>query len=548
MKERKEGTKLEKEKVYVFGHRNCDTDSVTAAITLAYLRKKQGMNAIPAILSSVNKETSYALNYFKVKEPMFLNDVKLKVKDLDYSKGYMANTDISIYEAYREMEKEEISKIPIVDKNKKILGILSMKDIAKECLSGDYSQIDTIYKNILLAIDGEKVLKYDHFIKGRLIIPGYRSTTFINEVELQNNDILITGNRYSIIEYAVKSKVKLIVVTNNQEIEKDQLEMARANKVNIIRTSYSTLDTVKRFNFCNRVETIINTKKIHTVNENEDLSTFIAAAEKTKYTYYPIVNNSKKCLGIIKFANVGYHNKKKVILVDHNSYEQSAIGLEEAEILEIVDHHNISNIGTIHPISFRNMPVGSTNTIIYLMYKESNVKITRNIAGLMLSGILSDTLILNSPTTTNIDRDAVNNLSRIAKVDYKKYGFNMISYGTQLGDKPKEEILYTDYKRYTTDEGTIGLGQIYTTDITEINKEKQEYVDMLNKVSKHNGCRFTALFVTDIIKNGTYAYFSDEGKDILAKAFNCEMEEGTYLPGVLSRKMQILPNILDIMN
>ncbi len=537
------------EKVYVFGHRNPDTDSVTAAITLAYLKRKLGVSAIPAILSSVNRETKYALNYFGVKEPMFLNDVKLKIKDLDYSKGYMAPVDYSIYDAYHKMALEGISKIPIVDKDKHILGIVSMKDIAEECLNGDYSNIDTCYKNVLAAIDGVKVTKYDNIIKGKLIIPGYRSTTFINEVKLNNDDILITGDRHSIIEYAVESKVKLIVVTNNLEIKPELLKLAKTNKVNIIRTKHTTLDTIKKFNFCNNVGVVINTTKIHTVNENDDLSSFITSAEKTKYTYYPIVDNHKKCLGIIKYSNVGYHNKKKVILVDHNSYEQSAIGLDEADILEIIDHHNISNIGTSHPINFRNMPVGSTNTIIYLMYKENNIKIPKDMAGLMLSGILSDTLILNSPTTTSIDKDAVNNLARIAKVSYKKYGFDMISYGTKLTSKSKEEILYNDFKRYPTDSGVIGLGQIYTTNIDEVEKDKKEYLAMLNNVAKINEYKFVALFVTDIIKNGTYVYFSDEGRDILAKAFSIEdIAEGFYLPNVLSRKMQVLPAILDIMN
>ncbi len=537
------------ESVYVFGHRNPDTDSVTAAITLAYLKRKLGINAIPAILSSVNRETKYALNYFSVKEPIFLNDVKLKVKDLDYSKGYMATTDYSIYDAYLKMSEEGISKIPIVDKDKHIIGIVGMKDIAEACLNGDYSNIDTYYKNILLAINGVKVTKYDNVIKGKLIVPGYRSTTFINEVKLNKNDILITGDRHSILEYAISVPVKLIVLTNNEQVKPELLKQAKANKVNIISTKYSTLDAINKFNFCNNVTEIINTKKIHTVNENDDLSSFITSAEKTKYTYYPIIDNDNKCLGIIKYANVGYRNKKKVILVDHNSYEQSAIGLDEADILEIIDHHNIANIGTSHPINFRNMPVGSTNTIIYLMYKENNVKIPREMAGLMLSGILSDTLILNSPTTTNIDKDAVNNLARIAKVNYKKYGFDMISYGTKLTGKSKEEILYNDFKRYPTDSGNIGLGQIYTTNIDEVDKEKKAYVTMLNNVAKLNEYKFVALFVTDIIKNGTYVYFSDGAKEILSRAFNIEdITEGAYLPNVLSRKMQVLPAILEIMN
>ena len=536
------------EKVYVFGHRNPDTDSVTAAITLSYLKRKQGINAIPVVLSSINRETSYALNYFNTKEPMFLNDIKLKVKDLSYSKNYMVEEKTSIYESYKQMEKEEISKIPVVDKFKKILGIVSMKDIAKDCLIGDYSQIDSNYRNILLSIDGESILKYDNIIKGNLIVPGYKSTTFINDIKLKKTDILITNNRYSIIEYAVLSNVKLIILTSNAEIKEEHLEIAKKNKVNIIRTKYSDLDTIKKINFCNNVSTIVNTSKVHTVCEDDDLSDFVNTAAKTKYTYYPIVDKDKKCLGIVKFADVGYYNKKKVILVDHNSYEQSVIGLNEAEILEIIDHHNISNIGTTLPINFRNMPVGSTNTIIYLMYKENNIKIPKDIAGLMLSGILSDTLILNSPTTTIIDKDAVNNLSRIAKVDYKKYGFDMISYGTKLVDKTKEEILYTDFKKYPTEEGKIGLGQIYTTNINDIETEKTEYINMLNNTAKNNEYKFVALFVTDIIKNGTYVYYSDEAETILAKAFSIEIHQGCYLDGILSRKLQILPYILSVMN
>lgn len=537
------------ESVYVFGHRNPDTDSVTAAITLAYLKRRLGMNAIPAILSATSRETKYALNYFGIKEPMFLNDVKLKVRDLDYSKGYMAPTDYSIYDAYLKMVEEGISKIPIVDKDKHILGIVGMKDIAEACLNGDYSHIETYYKNILSAINGTKVTKYDNNISGRLIVPGHRSTTFINEIKLTKNDIIITGDRHSILEYAINVPVKLIVITNGEVVKPELLKLAKANKVNIISTKYSTLDTINKFNFCNNVTEIINTKKIHTVNENDDLSSFVTAAEKTKYTYYPIIDNNKKCLGIIKYANVGYRHKKKVILVDHNSYEQSAIGLDEADILEIIDHHNIANVGTTHPINFRNMPVGSTNTIIYLMYKENSVKIPKDMAGLMLSGILSDTLILNSPTTTNIDRDAVNNLARIAKVDYKKYGFDMIAYGTKLTGKSKEEVLYNDFKRYPTDSGNIGLGQIYTTNIDEVEKEKTEYIKMLNSVAKLNEYKFVALFVTDIIKNGTYVYYSDEAKEILSRAFNQDdIPEGAYLPDVLSRKMQVLPAILEIMN
>ena len=526
------------EKVYIFGHRNPDTDSVTAAITLAYLKRKLGMNAIPVVLSSISSETMYALNYFNVKTPMFLNDIKLKVKDLDYSKNYMINDNSSIYESYQKMEKEGLSKIPVIDKQKRIIGINSMKHIVRKTLQGINTTLKASYKNILMCLEAEEVLKFDNIIKGTVQVPECGNS-------FQTNDIVITKN-IETIEKAINSNAKLIIITDGQ-LKKEHIELATKNKVNVIKTNSNLIEVVQKIHFCNDVSTVVSVKKMHVVNEEDDLSTFIKEVEKTKYTYYPIVDKQQKCLGIIKVADVGFYNKKKVILVDHNSYEQSVIGLNEAEILEIIDHHNISNIGTTSPINFRNMPLGSTNTIIYLMYKENGVKIPKDMAGLMLSGILSDTLILNSPTTTNIDRDAVNKLSRIAGVDYKKYGFDMISYGTRLTNKTKEEILYTDFKKYTTEEGKIGLGQIYTTDIEEIEKEKSEYIKMLNETSDNNEYKFVALFVTDIIKNGTYIYYSKNAEEILSKAFDIEISQGYYLDGILSRKLQVLPAILNVM-
>ena len=244
-------------------------------------------------------------------------------------------------------------------------------------------------------------------------------------------------------------------------------------------------------------------------------------------------------------SDVSYDNRKNVILVDHNSYEQSAIGLEETNIVEIVDHHNIGSIGTNMPINFRNMPVGSTNTILYIMYHENNIKIPKEIAGLMLSGILSDTLILNSPTTTDIDRKAVQELADIAGVDYQVYGLEMLKAGSSLKGKTKEEVLYTDYKNYPVGEYHIGLGQISTTNPDELLEEKEEYVDLLNQVADGEDYYFVALFVTDIINKGSYVLYSKRAEDILRNVYKCEdLTQGTFLEGVVSRKKQILPGIM----
>ena len=537
------------EKVYIFGHRNPDTDSVTAAITLSYLKNKMGMNTIPAVLSSINLESKFALNYFETPEPIFLNDINIKIKDLRYTKNYTVKEKDSIYEAYYRMSKVGISKIPVVDKDKNMLGILSMKDIAKDQFSFNYSYVDATYDNICEVIKGTPVLRFDDDINGELLVAAYKSTTFMDEINLTRNNILIVGNRHSILEYAVNSGVKLIVIIGNGQIKEEHLEIARRNKVNIISTGYHTLETTKIFSLCNNVTTIINREKTLCVSENDDVNDFIKLANKTRYSYYPVLNRRSKCNGIIRFSDVGFRSRKNVILVDHNSYEQSAIGLEDANILEIIDHHNIGTIGTNMPISFRNMPVGSTNTIIYKLYKENRVAIPKNIAGLMLSGILSDTLILTSPTTTDIDRDAVMELSKLAKVDYKVYGNLMIKAGSSLAGMTYEQVLYKDYKNYTIGKDKVGLGQVITMDIEEVMNVKDEYVKLLNTVSESNNYLFVCLFVTNILENGTYVLFSDRAKDVLESSFGIkDIKQGQFLKGIVSRKKQILPVLMNDMD
>ena len=503
------------------------------------------MNTAPAVLSSINLESKYALQYFSTPEPIFLNDVNIKIKDLKYTKNYTVKEKDSIYEAYYRMNKVGISKIPVVDKEKKLIGILSMKDIAKDQFAFNYSFVEATFNNICEVIKGRELARFDDEINGNLIVAGYRSTTFMEEINLTHDDILIVSNRHSIIEYAVNSGVKLIVLTGNSEIKDEHLETARKNGVNVIVTPYSVLETAKVFSLCNNVTTILNTYKVLCVNENDDINDFIKIANKTRYSYYPVLNKKDRCMGIIRLSDVSFSHKKNVILVDHNSYEQSAIGLEDANILEIIDHHNIGTIGTNMPINFRNMPVGSTNTILFVLYKENNIEIPSNIAGLMLSGILSDTLILTSPTTTKLDKEAVDKLSSIANIDYKKYGLDMLKAGSSLKGKTKEEVLYTDYKTYPVGEKRIGLGQLSTTNPEQILEEKEAYIDLVNNIAEANDYYFVALFITDIINQGSYVLYSERAENILRKVYKMEdLTQGTFLKNVVSRKKQLLPGIM----
>ena len=534
-----------KDKVYIFGHRNPDTDSVCGAISLAYLKRKLGMNAVPAVLSSINLESKYALNYFNVKEPIFLNDVKVKVKQLNYTKNYSVVLDDSIADAYQKMAEAGISKIPVVDDEQKLLGIVAMKDIAREQFSENIDRIDSTYDNILRAIDGVSLLRFDDDIGGNLVVAGYRSTTILTTVKLTQDHVMIVGDRHSIIEYAIVSGVKLLIVTGDHQIKNEHLELARRKHVNIIVTPHSTLIASRRINLANNISTIDYLENVTCVHDYENVSDFVKLVNKTRFSYYPVINAKEEVLGIIRMSDVNDDNKKSVILVDHNSYDQSAIGLEETNILEIVDHHNIGNIGTNMPINFRNMPLGSSNTIIYIMYHENHIDIPKDIAGLMLSGILSDTLILTSPTTTSRDIEAVMELSRIAEVNYKDYGLSMLKAGSSLEGKTKEEVIYTDYKIYPVGDKRIGLSQLSTTNPSEILNDKDSYIDLLNQVSKNNNFYFVVFFVTDVIQGGSYVLYSDKAYSILKNVYKRDdLEQGSFLEGVISRKKQILPSIM----
>lgn len=534
------------EKIYVFGHKKPDTDSITASITLSYLKNQLGMNTRPRCLGEINNETKFVLQYFHVPTPKYLNDVRVQIKDLQYLKNYSAKKEDSILKGFNQMNENIIGTLPIVDEDNNFLGIASMKDIAKKAIGSDILDLYTSYDNILATLDAETILKFDEQIKGKLLIASYRSTTFIENIKIDPSTILIVGDRHSIIEYAVNNHAKMIILTGNAEIKQEHIDIAKHNKINIVRTNNNTFTVSRLISLANYLETILLRDNVITFEENQVLSDFLDTANKYKYSNYPILNSNHKYMGIARMSDANIHNRKKVILVDHNEAVQSADGLEEAEIIEIVDHHKIGTIGTALPINFRNMPVGSSNTIIYQLYKENNIEVPREIAGLMLSGIISDTLLFRSPTTTNLDKETVMELSAIANIDYEVYGMEMLKAGATFKGKTKEEIIYMDFKNFTIDDKKVGVGQVTTFNIDEIMEEKEEYVKLINEIAENNGYQIVALFATDIIKNGSYMFYNDSAKDIIDRAFGIEnIYQGYYLENIVSRKKQIIPNIMN---
>ncbi len=536
-------------KVYIFGHQSPDTDAVTSAISLSHLKNKLGMDTEPRVLGHINKETKYVLDKFGVKEPKYLNDVKLQLKDLDYHKGLFVDENKSIDYVYKFLTEKGVTGTPVVTDGNKYKGIITIKDIAKKLISNDFDKIDSNYSNILETVSGEEVLKFDDEIKGNVLVASYDSDTFTSNVNLNSNSILIVGDRQDIIKKAIDDNVKLIVVTGPEKITEENLKLAENNKVNVIKTNIDSFHTSKLICLSNKIGTLLveDTSKIF--RENDYYTDFVEATKKLKHNNYPILNNDGVCLGLIRITEIINKNNKKVMLVDHQEKEQSVIGLDEANILEIVDHHKIGNINTTNPINFRNMTVGSTNTIVYFMYKENNVEIPKEIAGIMLSGLLSDTLCLQSPTTTEIDKKVAEDLALIAGVDYKKYALDMFKAGTSLEGLTKEEVIKSDFKSFPIGDEKMAIGQVFTLDVDRIFDELDTYIEKLEEINNKEGYKFIIIAITDILKNGSYLIFTENAKSVLESIYKLDdIKQGYYVDGLVSRKKQILPAILSELN
>jgi len=540
------------EKVFVFGHKKPDTDSVSASIAMAYLMNKvnKRFEFVPKVLGSINNETKFVLEKFGVRTPKYLNDVKVQIRDINYRRGLFVDRFDTIKDAYERMMVTQSSGIPLIDsKNKnKLVGLITLKEIAKELIDGDRRKLYTSYDNILKVLEGEEVLRFDDEIEGQILTAAFRSTTFIQDVKLSRDTVLVIGDRHSILEYAVESGVKLIILVGNSEIKEKHLEEARKNKVNIIRTENGSFQVSNLINLSNYALKINAYSSPTFVRDMDFLTDFEDLTQQLTFTNYPVVGKDDECLGMIRITDVNEKKRKKVILVDHNEKTQSADGLEEADIVEIIDHHRLGTISTSSPINFRNMSVGSTCTIIFGMFNQYGVDIPYEIAGLLLSAILSDTLLLKSPTTTKIDIDSVKRLSSLLDINYEEYGLEMFKAGSSLKGKTIEDIIYQDFKQFNAEDVNIGIGQVFTTNYEEIDELKEDYVNELNKISSNNNYDIVCLFVTDIINNISYILFNDKSRPTLSLAYNVEnIEQGHFLENIVSRKKQMIVAIIDVL-
>lgn len=537
-------------KVYVVGHKNPDTDSICSAIAYAALKHKiTGDEYEARRAGQINEETSYVLKRFKTEAPVLLSNVKLQVKDIDIHKIEGVDPNISIKDTWAKMKENQVKTIPVVQDGE-LVGVISTGDIAKSYMdvhdNNILSEAKTHYKNILETLKGTMLVGNAHgqFTKGKVTI-GASSAQLMEEF-IDKDDLVIVGNRYEAQACAVDIDASCLVVCHDAEIPDELLKKAEEQSMVVIRTPYDTFTAVRLINQSIPVKYFMSKGPLTTFRMSDYVDDIKEIMTKRKYRDFPILDRHGRFKGFISRRRFMNSSKKKVILVDHNEKSQAVDGIEEAEIIEIIDHHRLGNIETLGPVFFRNQPVGCTATIVFQMYEEAGIKIPKKIAGLLCAAIISDTLLFRSPTCTALDEKVAKKLAGLAEIDLEDMAREMFNAGSSMKGKSAEEICFQDFKQFTVNDTVFGVGQINSMNKEELEEIKEKLTDHLPKVLKENNLQMIYFMLTDILDESTELLCCGTGaRAHIADAFDIpENAERVILKGVVSRKKQLIPALV----
>ena len=533
--------------IYVTGHRNPDSDSICAAISYAALKNKIGeIPAIPVRLGNVSRETQFILDYFNVKAPEFLETVKLKVEDLKIDNISPISPDISLKMAWNIMRDKNVKTIPVGDANDHLLGVLSVSNLTSsymdiwdnKILSKSEATIDNIIDT--LSAKAFYINKDVKVFPGKICVAAMQPNSLKEHIEA--GDIVIVGDRPEIQEEVINENVSLMILIGSTTLSEELLEKAKKAGITVISTPHDSFTAARLIIQSIPVRYVMIKDDIVSFSTEDLVEDVKEAMLESRYRSYPVIDSEGKVLGTISRYHLISNFKKKVIQVDHNERAQSVPGLEEAEVLEIIDHHRVADIQTNNPIYFRNEPIGSTSSIVSKCYFENGIRPSKEIAGILCGAIISDTLLFRSPTCTEQDKYLCNKLAEIAGINIEEFAKEMFKAGTSLQGKTVEQIFNQDFKPFTMGDTKIGVAQVNTMDIEGFMPLKEEMLTYMNKKAEESGFDMVMLLLTDILNEGSQILVAGKKPEIVEDAFSIKLEDSmSFLPGVLSRKKQVIP-------
>ena len=526
--------------IYVTGHRNPDTDSIVAAIAYANLRNAMGDREYKAArIGAVNDETQKLLDRFGFEPPPMVKTMRTQVRDLDFDRPPTLSRSVTMDLAWRTIRENELSSVPIINEDGTLFGMLSSGDIASyDIQTINHNRVEDVpLFNLLSVLEGSLVNEAgapNGRVTGELFIA--LPQNFDDPALTNPGSILVCGNQPELIDRAIAAGVGCLIVCRS-DIRSEWMNCDKP--CCIISTPLSARRVSRVIYQALPVERVCEQKEIVSFHLSDYLDDVREIMAKSRFRSYPILDEDDRVVGTLSRFHLLNPRRKKLVLVDHNELAQSVPGLEQAEILEIIDHHRLADIQTRQPIRVRNEPVGSTNTIITAMYQENGVVPSPRMAGLMAGAILSDTVLFKSPTCTRRDVMMAERLARMAGINLEELGHSLFSFGGW--DKSAEELLFADYKEFHISGQDLAVSQITCDDSAEILTRADDFLAVMRECRQKKGFDFVLLMITDVLMEGSHLLYvgSDE---VIQQAFGVQpKDQRLFLPGVMSRKKQVIP-------
>lgn len=538
-------------RILVTGHKNPDTDSICSAI--AYARLKNSISKdmyVPCRAGRVNEETQYVLKYYQAEEPELIEDVRTQIRDIEIRRIDGVKRDISLKKAWMLMKEEGVVTLPIT-RNGRLEGLITIADITKTYMDAYDSTIlssaHTRVKNIVETLDATLIVgdPKTYYTKGKVLVAA--ANPDLMESYIKPGDLVLLGNRYESQLCAIEMEAACIIVCEGAPVSLTIRRLAEERGCTVISTPYDTFTASRLINQSMPVSYFMKRDHLITFNTDDFIDDIRDTMAKVRHRDFPILDGEGRYIGMISRRNLLGARKKQVIMVDHNERTQAVNGIENAEILEIIDHHRLGTIETMAPVFFRNQPLGCTATIVSQMYEEAGVEIDRQTAGLLCSAIISDTLLFRSPTCTMVDKAAAQKLSAIAEIDMEQFAKDMFAAGSNLAGKTEEQIFYQDFKEFSMEGRAIGVGQISSMNTEELATIEERLRGYLEKVQLSRGLDMVFFMLTNILEESTRLLYSGEGAArLVACSFEVTVEDAPAdLPGVVSRKKQLIPALMN---
>ena len=543
---------IKTKKVYVVGHKNPDTDSICSAIAYANLKKQiagDKYRFVPMRAGMLNEETQYVLDRFGVDAPKLLGNVHLRVQDVDVNRMKGISSNMSIKEAWALMKERNVYTVAVT-REEKLEGVISTQNIAMSYMDVYDNEIlakaRTQYQNIVDVLNGEVVTGNPHayFIKGKVAVAA--SSPDMMETYIEKDDLVILGNRYESQLCAIELDASCLVVCQGAQVSKTIKKLAAERDIVVITTPHDTFTVSRLINQSIPVKYFMDKDGLTIFNTTDYVENIKDIMTKKRTRDFPVLDKEGNFYGFISSRRLMDADKRRVILVDHNEKTQAVDGIDEAEILEIIDHHRLGSLETVGPVYFRNQPVGCTATIVYDMYKENNIVPDKVTASLLCSAIISDTLLFRSPTCTWPDRAAAEELAKIAELDMKELADNMFQAGSNLKGKSAEEICFQDFKHFTVGDVKFGVGQINSMNEDELCEIKERLLPYLEKAANTHRLDMVYFMLTNIVEESTELLcYGKRAKEQVIEAFDLPADtEDIHLEGVVSRKKQLIPTFV----